>query len=127
MFTKPRFLFACLLLAAVQAASAANVPTKPSDRIPAFDIRAACRSLALVPEARLTDENQPATTKQCMDEEKESRAALMKEWGQFTASDKRICLGVSRQGGADPVYSELLTCLEMARDAREPISKNGAS
>jgi hypothetical protein len=51
----------------------------------------------------------------------------MKEWGQFTASDKRICLGVSRQGGADPVYSELLTCLEMARDAREPISKSGAS
>jgi erythromycin esterase-like protein len=56
-----------------------------------------------------------------------SSPELMKEWGQFTASDKRICLGVSRQGGADPVYSELLTCLEMARDAREPISKSGAS
>ena len=40
----------------------------------------------------------------------------MKEWSQFKAADRSMCVGVSSQGEVDPIYSELVTCLEMAAD-----------
>jgi hypothetical protein len=37
--------------------------------------------------------------------------------GEFTSGDKSHCLGLSSLRGV-PTYTELLTCLELARDAR---------
>ena len=47
----------------------------------------------------------------------EAKDQLAKEWTQFAAADKSHCLQLSTIGG-DPTYTELLTCLELERDAR---------
>jgi hypothetical protein len=53
--------------------------------------------------------------KQCMDSETVDKATLEKEWGQFSTNDKQHCTNEARMGGL-PSYTDLLTCLEMARD-----------
>ena len=52
----------------------------------------------------------------CVENEKQAREQLVHEWSQFRAADRAMCTGVSRSGSVDPVYTELITCLEMARD-----------
>jgi hypothetical protein len=42
---------------------------------------------------------------------------LAKQWSTFAPPDKIACTNESRMGG-DSSYTELLTCLEMARDVR---------
>jgi hypothetical protein len=46
-----------------------------------------------------------------------TRNQLAGEWTEFTSGDKSHCLGLSSLRGM-PTYTELLTCLEVARDAR---------
>jgi hypothetical protein len=55
--------------------------------------------------------------KNCLDSEKATRDELVKQWSTFAAPDKAACTNESRMGG-DSSYTELLTCLEMARDVR---------
>jgi hypothetical protein len=45
------------------------------------------------------------------------RDELAKEWSSFTPADKVACTNESKMGG-ESSYTELLTCLEMARDVR---------
>jgi hypothetical protein len=45
------------------------------------------------------------------------RAELAKQWSSFSPPDKVSCVNESRMGG-ESSYTELLTCLEMARDVR---------
>jgi hypothetical protein len=120
------FFLVCLLLVVGPAAYGAN-RVVPSKDVPNFDIRAACRALAQVPEARLVGIDQADTTKNCLDEERQARAQLSKEWLQFRPADRSKCVGISRQGATEAVYTELLTCLEMARDAQQPASAHGPS
>jgi hypothetical protein len=54
----------------------------------------------------------------CLDDEKSARAQIVKEWDQFAATDRTSCTRLSTTGGS-PTYTELLVCLEMARDARK--------
>ena len=55
--------------------------------------------------------------KNCLDSEKAMRDELAKEWSSFTPADKVACTNESKMGG-ELSYTELLTCLEMARDVR---------
>ena len=119
------FCLACLLLAVSPAACAAHSGVNTSSGVPYFDIHAACRALARIPEARIAEEDQTDATRHCLDEERQARGQLLKEWSQFKPAERRACVGVSRQGEVDPVYSELLTCLEMERDAGKPVSPTG--
>ena len=54
----------------------------------------------------------------CEMDEKQARDHLQSEWAQFTPSDKAQCIHETTTGGTSS-YVELLTCLEMARDARK--------
>jgi hypothetical protein len=54
----------------------------------------------------------------CLDDEKGAREQLVKEWGEFASEDRGLCTRLARTGGS-PTYTELLVCLEMARDARK--------
>lgn len=56
---------------------------------------------------------------QCERSEQEARNKLLVEWAKFRAADRRECLTLTHIGGF-PSYVQLLTCLEVARDAREP-------
>jgi hypothetical protein len=52
----------------------------------------------------------------CLEDEKDARNALVKEWDSFAPADRTSCTRLSTTGGT-PTYTELLTCLELARDA----------
>jgi hypothetical protein len=55
---------------------------------------------------------------QCLQAEKVDRETMIKEWSTFSADDKRHCIALTTTGG-ESSYTELLTCLEMARDVRK--------
>ncbi len=61
-----------------------------------------------------------------MNDENAARDVLVKDWGQFSASDKDHCLSMISTGGG-PSYVELLSCLEMSRDAKRIAQERPAS
>ena len=65
------------------------------------------------------DRDLSATTKpgQCERIEEEARNTLASEWSNFSAGDRRDCVAITKIGGV-PSYVQVLTCLEIARDAR---------
>jgi hypothetical protein len=54
----------------------------------------------------------------CLKTEQDMRSQLTKTWSEFVAADRNTCVGLSSMGG-QATYTELLTCLEMLRDARK--------
>src|SRR5690348_8110836 len=55
---------------------------------------------------------------QCMQAEQVDRETMIKEWSTFSADDRRHCIAEATMGGSSS-YTDLLTCLEMARDVRK--------
>jgi hypothetical protein len=58
------------------------------------------------------------TTESCMNDEKSAREDLVKSWSSFSGDDRTHCLSMVSTGGS-PSYVELLSCLEMSRDAKK--------
>jgi hypothetical protein len=91
---------------------ASLLTTVAADGIPNIDVNPSCRAAA----------NGMVGLKQdmsvCLDDEKSARDQLVKEWGGFSGEDKTRCTRVSTRGGS-PTYTELLVCLQMARDAKK--------
>ena len=87
-----------------------------SDEIPTLDVGPVCRGIASQSGESL-EVGLGSTSDQCMQSEQEVREQLRKEWSTFSAADKRHCVTLSKIGG-ESSYTELLTCLEMARDVR---------
>lgn len=58
------------------------------------------------------------TTQSCLNDEKTARETLAKSWSTFGADDRSHCLSLISTGGG-PSYVELLSCLEMSRDAKK--------
>src|SRR5262249_38674316 len=54
----------------------------------------------------------------CQRDEQDARGKLEKDWCQYSAAQRNKCDGLVTTGGA-PSYLELLTCLEMAKQAKE--------
>jgi hypothetical protein len=54
----------------------------------------------------------------CLADETAARDTLQKNWSKYSATDKQQCLGMEKTGGPSS-YVELLSCLEIRRDARE--------
>lgn len=80
--------------------------------IPAIDADKNCRAVA----ARIGEISPGRGPDQCIRSENESLAALRKEWGEFAAADRARCTARAKIGV--PSYTQLLTCLEIARDVR---------
>jgi hypothetical protein len=55
---------------------------------------------------------------QCVQSEQATRDEIKKAWSSFSASDKSHCVALAKTGG-ESSYTELLTCMEMARDVRK--------
>ena len=58
-----------------------------------------------------------ATVEQCVNGEHDIRVQLEREWPTLSPADKQHCVSLATTGG-ELSYTELLTCLEMARDVR---------
>jgi hypothetical protein len=81
-----------------------------ADGVPTFNVESFCRRVAAM--------SQPfGDVDLCVRRELEAREQLVKQWTQFPAADRAFCRELTPTG-ADPIYTELLTCLEMRRDAR---------
>jgi hypothetical protein len=57
------------------------------------------------------------TRDSCMSEENTAQGTLNDKWKDFTARQHERCTGLVHMGGP-PSYVELLTCLEMAEQAK---------
>ena len=56
-------------------------------------------------------------TEACMADERFSQDQVTKDWSQYAPDDKTQCVGMNRTGGPSS-YVELLSCLEIMRDAK---------
>ena len=82
-----------------------------ADSVPQLNVRTSC-SAANRGGGASQDMNN------CLQEEQIARTQLVKDWGEFAAGDRSSCVQLSTMGGS-PSYVELLTCLEMAKQAKE--------
>ena len=82
-----------------------------SAALPRYNVEPSCRAAA----QRASDASYAAV---CLRKEQEARQQIERQWREFNASDKSQCIPRSRvfERGT---YTELLTCLEMARDLRQ--------
>jgi hypothetical protein len=99
----PLFIAALLLGSALDAFAAAAGPPK-------FDVSQSCEGAA---RAGIVDRNKET----CTADERTAQNRAARNWSQFAARDKTQCVGTVSAGGP-PSYVELLTCLEIRRDAR---------
>ena len=81
-----------------------------ADRVPTFNVEPYCRKIA----ARAAPVGDADV---CLRKEREARDELVKQWAQFPPADKAFCQELHTIGG-ESTYTELLTCLELQRDAR---------
>lgn len=93
-----------------------------ADVVPKFDTDRSCRRAAEVSVSlgRSADD--------CKRDEADAHAKLAQEWSQYTKAQQLDCVHLSSLGSS-PSYVELLTCLEMAKQAKElpDASKMGTS
>ena len=79
-----------------------------TDQLPTLNIGPTCAGADLSGTAR---------SGRCEEVELDARNTLDVEWSNFPAADRHDCLALTHLGGY-PSYVQVLTCLEIARDAR---------
>lgn len=82
-----------------------------SQGVPKIDVAPSCKAAASG-YAGLSQEFES-----CLRSEESAREILVKGWNGFLAADRNSCYRLTRTG-TPGTYTELLTCLEMRRDAR---------
>jgi len=87
------------------------------DGVPSLNVEQVCEGIAQQGGVSFRDPNIAVEKKNCLDSEHATRDELAKQWSSFSAADKTACTNEATMGG-DSSYTELLTCLEMARDVR---------
>jgi hypothetical protein len=87
------------------------------DRVPSLNVEQVCEGIAQQGGVSFRDPNIAVEKKNCLDSEHATRDEIAKQWSGFSAADKTACTNEATMGG-DSSYTELLTCLEMARDVR---------
>jgi hypothetical protein len=100
------------------------VPAARSDDIPTLDVVPVCRGIAQ--QGELEAGLQRTSFEQCVKSEQATREEIKKEWSTFTTADRSHCVSLAKTGG-ESSYTELLTCMEMARDVRALRSAEAAS
>ena len=109
-------------LAAVSALGISFCPTDASarrtraavaDGVPSWDVTASCRAAASIAFRQTPIER----LNSCLATEQRTREELNKNWSTFPAADRIACV---KSLTFSPTYTELVTCLEMRRDVKNP-------
>jgi hypothetical protein len=79
--------------------------------VPTLDVRPSCRAAAI---AQITTADR---MQGCIADEQDAHDRLVRAWTKFNMSDRVTC--VRAMMDFEPTYTELLTCLEMASNARK--------
>lgn len=93
-------------------AFASSLLTVAADNVPTLKVEPSCKAAGV--EGVITGR----TADSCLNDEKAAREDLVKSWSTFSADDRTHCLSMVSTGGS-PSYVELLSCLEMSRDAKK--------
>lgn len=89
-----------------------------SDGVPDLHVEQLCRGIASQSSDPMA-ENYPAVSfERCMQAEREDREQIQKQWGEYSSEEKLHCVAEASAGGSAS-YTELLTCLEMAKIVKE--------
>lgn len=83
-----------------------------ADRVPNFDIKKSCSSVAKL---GLSVSQTPDA---CIKDEETAREQLKEKWSSFPASDRDRCISTTEIGGT-PSYVEIMTCLQIAQDVKK--------
>ena len=89
-----------------------------SDETPILNVLPICQGIVSQGADPLQAGDPSVSLKQCLDAEQEDRETMKKEWPTFSAADKKHCVAEATMGG-ESSYTDLVTCLEMARDVRK--------
>ena len=97
-----------------------------TDKVPVLDVEPVCQGIAeqggaTLHDALMAHAPKPETVdtkKDCVNSEQRIRNQLMTAWERFDTADRAHCISESEMGG-ESSYTELITCLEMARDVRK--------
>jgi hypothetical protein len=104
------------LVATVLTALCLSGLSARSDDIPTLDVNPVCHGIAM--QGELEAGLQRTNFEQCLQSEQAVRGEITKEWSTFTTADKTHCVALAKTGG-ESSYTELITCMEMARDVRK--------
>ena len=100
------------LSAAISAAFFLSLfPMLAADGVPVLNVKKTCQ------EAEAVEVNLGWSQESCLRSEETARDQLSKEWSNFPAADRVECGRMVKIG--PPSYIDLLTCLEIRRDARQ--------
>jgi hypothetical protein len=90
-----------------------SFPLLAADSVPVLNVKPTCEAgqVAAVSPGRQHVEN-------CLRGEEAARDQVKTSWSDFPAADKKECVETATIG--PPSYVDLLTCLEIRRDARKP-------
>jgi hypothetical protein len=77
--------------------------------VPVYDVTPGCRAAVTV---------MPGSFEACMKDEQRARAQLAASWDTFGGPTRDNCVQTENNTGGPPSYVELLTCLQMAQDAK---------
>jgi hypothetical protein len=89
-----------------------QVTAAVADNPPKLDVTTTCNAAAQFSIVIGRD------TEACLDDERAAESTLAQNWSKYNADDKTQCVGTVRTGGPGS-YVELLSCLEVMRDAKE--------
>lgn len=87
--------------------------------LPRFNVEATCRQAAHIGLDADRD------TASCLQDERDARDQLAREWNEFSAADRSSCKRLTGSTGGG-TYTELVTCLEMRQFARGADKANGS-
>jgi hypothetical protein len=102
---------------AVAAQLLMPVAATSADNVPQLNVEQVCDGIARQGGVTFHDPAIETEKKNCLQGEEAVRDELVKQWSSFLPADKISCGNEARMGG-ESSYTELLTCLEMARDVR---------
>ena len=106
-----------MILPAALALGAQLMMPVVADGVPQLNVEQVCEGIAKQGGVTFHDPAIAQEKKNCLESEEAIHDELVKQWSSFTAADKTSCANESKMGG-ESSYTELLTCLEMARDVR---------
>ncbi len=108
-----------MIIPVTTLAVAAQLTIAVADSVPRFNLEPVCRGIARQGGLAL-EPNQSARQdfKRCMKSEMAMRGRVVRQWPNFTTTEKADCIGEAGAGGFQS-YTDLFTCLQMAREARK--------
>ena len=95
-----------------------------SDDVPTLDVNPVCHGIAM--QGELEAGLQQTNFEECVQSEQAVRDELKKVWSAFSTADKSHCVALAKTGG-ESSYTELLTCMEMARNVRDLHKESNSS